>query len=50
LSRRVSDLSGDSGGDGAERNRRRSMVPRLTSTWGFRDWRRRRMAAVPGTT
>jgi len=27
-----------------------SMVQRLDSTGGFIDWRRRRMAAVPGTT
>ena len=27
-----------------------SMVHRLTSTWGFINWRRRRMAAVPGTS
>jgi len=39
LSRRVS-------GGGAERNRR--WVDRLSSTWGFIDWRRRRMAAEDG--
>jgi len=26
------------------------IVHRLTSTWGFIDWWRRRMAAVPGPT